>query len=62
LASKEHLRKGTDLSLLQLTSEELKESITKTHVPIFIIQILSQKIEEILIRLTQSKNKIIKKA
>lgn len=47
LASKEHLRKGTDLSLLQLTSEELKESITKTHVPIFIIQILSQKIEEI---------------
>jgi len=45
LASKEHLRQGCDIYILQLTEIELQEVIRKSHVPVFIVQMLSRKIE-----------------
>ena len=45
LASKEHLRQGCDISILQLTEIELQEVVRKSHVPVFIVQLLARKIE-----------------
>lgn len=45
LASKEHLRNGTDLNLLDLTDEERIKFNSKRHIPLYIIQVITQKIE-----------------
>ena len=45
LASKEHLRQGCDISILKLSEIELQEVIRKSHVPVFIVQLLARKIE-----------------
>jgi len=45
LASKEHLRQGCDISILKLTEIELQEVVRKSHVPVFIVQLLARKIE-----------------
>ncbi|MCF8408247.1 MAG: hypothetical protein K9G36_04665 [Crocinitomicaceae bacterium] len=44
-ASKEHLRKGCDISILNLSEAELATFQTKAHIPVFIIQLLARKIE-----------------
>ena len=45
MASKEHLRQGTDLALLKLTEEEQVIFATKSHVPLYVMQVITQKIE-----------------
>jgi putative membrane protein len=45
LASKEHLRKGTDLNLLELTDDERIKFASKSHIPLFVMQVITQKIE-----------------
>ena len=47
LSSKEYLRKGVDLDILHLTNEERQIFQTKNHVPLFVIQLITQKIESI---------------
>lgn len=45
LASKEHLRKGTDLNLLELTDDERIKFASKSHIPLYVMQVITQKIE-----------------
>lgn len=45
LASKEHLRKGTDLTLLELTDDERIKFASKSHIPLYVMQVITQKIE-----------------
>lgn len=45
LASKEHLRQGVDLNLLELTDEERIKFTSKSHIPLFVTQLITQKIE-----------------
>lgn len=44
-ASKEHLRKGVELGLLELTEEERIKFTSKSHIPLYIMQLITQKIE-----------------
>jgi putative membrane protein len=44
-ASKEHLRQGVDLALLELTDEEMIKFASKSHIPVYVMQLITQKIE-----------------
>jgi putative membrane protein len=44
-ASKEHLRRGADLALLELTDEEMIKFASKSHIPVYVMQLITQKIE-----------------
>jgi putative membrane protein len=45
LASKEHLRRGTDLTLLDLLDVEKMKFATKSHIPLYVMNVVTQKIE-----------------
>jgi putative membrane protein len=45
MASKEHLRKGTELTLLDLLEEEKIKFAAKSHIPLYVMQVITEKIE-----------------